>query len=715
MINAIQPAGFARKPVSLLIATLLGGAQASAFAADGAVTLPEVQVSASLVALDTLPTEQSTLYTIKRSSSATELDMSLKETPQTVSIVSNPVMQDFAAKTVNDALTLSSGVVVEKVETDRTYYTARGFDVTNFQVDGLGVPFANNEVVGALDTAIYDRIEVVYGANGLMTGTGMPSAAINFIRKRPLDTFHASADVQVGSWNALRVDGDISAPLNEAGSVKGRLVVAGSTADSYIDRYSNERALAYGISEAELGEHTRAALGFHYQKNNSSGNMWGAVPMLDSKGQQIDYPTSISSAADWSYWNTEIQSAFAEMEHHFSADWKARLAFTRNEYRNNGELFYVYGTPDAVTGEGVFSYPSQYSEKNIQNIADLALSGKFALGGRNHELAFGGNWSTSRLDALSRYGNDIGTALPPLWSWDGRYPKPEFNASSNGANFKDERQSLYLATRLHLLDPLHLIAGARWTSVDITGQSYGQSRASSASDTTPYVGATFDLNDNLALYASYSKTFNPQHQLDVNGDVLAPVRGASSEAGIKGEFFNKTLNASLAVFRTSQNNLAEQAGYKGADAYYRGIDAESTGVQLDVSGQLAPGWQASAGYTGLSLDNPQGDAVRTYVPRHLLRLATTYQLPFVTGLKVGGSVNWQDGTSATADAGTLRQEAYAILNLMARYEFSQQFSAAINLNNVTNEKYLSSLYWGNTGQGYYGAPFNASVTLSWKY
>ncbi len=125
-------------------------------------------------------------------SAVTGLDMSLRETPQSVTILNQARIRDFGLTSVNDLLAQVTGVNVEKVETDRTYYNSRGFDITNFQVDGVGLPLIWGIQFGDLDTVLFDRVEVVRGANSMMTGTGNPSATVNYVRKRPTDTFKAS-------------------------------------------------------------------------------------------------------------------------------------------------------------------------------------------------------------------------------------------------------------------------------------------------------------------------------------------------------------------------------------------------------------------------------------------------------------------------------------------------------------------------------------------
>ncbi|WP_417069234.1 TonB-dependent siderophore receptor [Niveibacterium terrae] len=664
----------------------------------------------------TAQSEANRSYTARSSSTATGLDLSLRETPQAVSVITRSLMDDFALTNINSALSMSSAVIVEKVETDRTYYTARGFDVTNFQTDGLGMPFANGNVVGDIDTAIYERVDAVYGANGLISGTGYPSATVNLIRKRPTAKTNASLGASLGSWNTRRLDADVSGSLLDKPSLRARLVSAYESGDSYLDRHSHEKSVFYGIVEADLDAATTLALGTSYQSNRSKGPSWGGIPLLYSDGSATDYPTSTSTATDWAYWNSQTQSSFAELSHQLAAGWQLRAVLTHNEYSSQGKLFYAYGSPDKDTGLGLYAYPSRYDMANSQNIGDLQLTGHFALFGRTHELSAGLNWSRSALSDLSRYGQGIGTALPSLNGWNGAYAEPSFDASTAGSSFIYHQRSAYVAGRLRATDSLQLIAGARATKAETWGQSYGVDHASSGSRLTPYLGLVQDLNAELSVYASYAGIFTPQYQLDASGSALDPVKGRNLELGLKGEFLDKRLNSSLALFQSQQKNLAESAGLNpNGDTYYRGIDARSHGVQFDVSGQLSSRLQANFGYTWLAIHGDDGADVRTYTPRRLLRLSGNYRVPLIDALKLGASLSRQSETTAQASAGTVRQPAYTLLNLMAHYDLSRQLSLSAQLENVTNKKYLASMYWASTGQGYYGASRNGSVAMNWKF
>jgi len=702
-------AAFVRHPLACALLALFA---LPASAAED-VTLAPVKVAAQTD--QEPPSERSGAYTVRRSRSATGLNLSLRETPQTVSVITRAQMDDFQLNSVNDALSASSGVMVEKIETSRTYYTARGFDITSFQADGVGMPFIYGNIYGDMDAAIYDRVEAVYGANGLMTSTGYPAATINFVRKRPTVDLQASVKGTLGSWNTYRLDADVSRALVESGAIRGRLVVAREDGDSYLDRYGLAKTVFYGVVEADLGPATQLTIGHNEQANKARSPIWGALPMFYTDGTRTNYSRSTSPAADWAYWDTTYKTSFAELTHEFDNRWQARAVLTRNDNSNDSALLYVYGRPDKATGLGVLAYPARYNASNQQTQADVQLSGPFRLWGQEHELTLGANWSKSELNDATHYGRGIGTALPALDNWDGSYPMPLFDASTDGSAFTYRQRSAFAAARITPTDGLKLIGGARATRADSDGISYGVARNSKASDVTPYFGVVYDLTPNLSAYASHADIFTPQYQLDASGNVLKPVEGRSSEIGLKGEFFQRRLNASLAVFRTVQDNLAEVAGYNGTKAYYGGINARSRGFQFDMAGQLAPRLEANLGYTQLSLHGDDGEDVRTYTPRRLLRLAATYRLPFVDKLKIGANLSHQGDVYAMAGSDELRQKAYTLIGLTARYDISKQLSVSATLRNLTDEKYLSSLYWGSYGQGYYGAPRNGSIALAWTY
>lgn len=708
--------GFSRPRASLVLGlsiSLSGQVLAEATtppAEDPAGELAPVTVTATGLA-DT--TEGSGSYAAGRNATATGLAMTAKETPQSTSVVTRTEMEDFGYTDVNDVLASTTGVRVEKVETDRTYYTARGFDIQNFQMDGQGVPFTYGNVVGDLDTVIYDRVEVLRGSNGLMSGTGTPSATVNFVRKRPTDALQSQLDVTVGSWDRRRIDADVSNRLNDSGTVRGRFVTGYEAGNSWLQRYSQEKSVHYGVVEMDLTDATTLALGASFQNNNSSSPLWGALPLYYTDGTPTDYDVSTSTSADWAYWNGEFTNVFAELTHALGSDWQAVAAVNYRETLSDGKLFYVYGTPDKSTPESdLFAYPSRYELDNDQLVADLRIHGPFEWFGREHQAIFGASYWESELQDRSDYGAGIGTPIPPLELFDGNYPEPAFDAAVNGSQFTDRQKSVYAATRLKLLDALAFVGGARVISLSSRGTTYGTSTDTEYSaEVVPYYSLVYDLNATHALYASYAEIFDPQTELDINGDRLDPIVGETREVGLKSAFFADTLQTTLAVFETEQDNLAGNPQGTPPNEYYEETDGiRSRGYEVDVRGELLPGWQVAGGFTQVNISNPDDSRARPYTPERFWNLSTTWQVPQVERLKVGGSVRWQD--TIRTENGLREQASYTLLDLMARYQLSPAVSAQLNVRNVTDEKYLNSLYWN---QGYYGEPRAASVKISWQY
>jgi outer membrane receptor for ferric coprogen and ferric-rhodotorulic acid len=680
--------------------------------------LPEVEVKSKAAQPDQ-PSEKTKSYSVKSTATATRLDTSIRETPQSISVITRQELDDFRILSVNEALSYATGIKVEQFETDRTEYTARGLNITSFQIDGLNSPISfSGTNYGDLDVAVFDRIEVLRGANGLVAGTGNPSATINFVRKRATKDFQAKVDVSAGSWDNRRLDADVSTALNADGSVRGRLVGAYQNRNSYLDRYSTERNVVYGVIEADLSDSTSVAIGHTYQKNDSSGNNFGSLPLLYTDGSKRHYKVSDSPATDWAYMKVDTNVSFAELTHYFNNDWQVKGQLTYKDTGSEGRYNYIDGFEDRATGLGTYtSYPYIYSFATKDHVADIYANGPFELAGRKHELVVGATWSKSYMKEYSRIGDTIGNISVVSFDDLGNFPIPNFGPKSKDSDYQSTTTNLYTAAKLNPLDALKVTVGGSLLSYELEGVAYGTDQIAKENNKfTPYVGAVLDLSNTISLYASYAGIYKPQVEKGVNLKPLAPLKGKNYEAGIKSEWFNKKLNSSFALFRTEQENQAQAVGTNGTITTYEGIQATTKGYEFDVSGELTDNLNINAGYTRLmSVKGDHDQNVNPFVPRHLVHVTTVYTVPSIENLKVGASLNWQSDTHV--DIGTVRyeQDSYATLNLMANYKIDEHWSAAVNLYNVTDEKYLSSMRYAYAGQAFYAAPFSGLATVTWKY
>ena len=670
-------------------------------------------------------------YTIdKRIDTATGLGLTLRETPQSVSVVTAQRILDQNLNTVADVVLNSVGVSVNEVDDVRNTFNARGFQINNYQVDG--VPLAWTLAGGAgetmADVSIYERVEIVRGATGLLTGAGDPSASINLVRKHADSrTFEGYLSAGVGSWNTWQVSGDVAGPLAADGAVRGRVVAKYETGENFIDLFKDKKLVLYGVIDADLGNNTLLRVGASHQHEDPTAPAWGALPSFYSDGTFAVWPRSKTASADWTYWKTTNQNIFANLSHTFSNGWEVKLNYNWLRNAEKTEILYVYGTLDKTTGLGLAALPFKDDGESIQNSFDVQLKGDYELFGRQHDFVLGALHSEQKLKTATF----AALAFPTpgnFNTWDGSYPNPGFSTTGTlPVDMKTEQTGFYGSTRLNLTDRLKLILGGRLSSWKRTGVNYSPAFDFGDDNVAiPYAGVLYDLTPNHRLYASYTEIFQPQDAQSSDGAFLDPITGEASEIGLKSAFFDNRLQTSLAVFRIVQDNLAQGTGvfFPGTtppkEIFVAAKGATSEGFEFEVIGQPLEGWNVSFGYSQFEAKDEADLKVNTDQPRQLVKLFTTYRLPgAMSGLVVGGGVNWRSKsyTDTTNPVSGLpfrmEQKAFALVSLMARYEINDQLSVQANIENLTDETYYSQI--GFYSQYRYGKPRNYSVSLKYAF
>ncbi|THF66177.1 ferric-rhodotorulic acid/ferric-coprogen receptor FhuE [Pseudothauera nasutitermitis] len=674
-------------------------------------------------------TEGSGSYTTRATAAATGLDLSPRETPQSVSVVTRQRIDDQGLQDLGNILLNTTGVSAQQLDSERTVFAARGFGISDLQYDGISTYYKSNYAIGEseLDSILYDRIEVVRGATGLLAGSGEPSASVNLVRKHAdSKTFKGEATLSLGSWNNRRGTLDVSTPLTQDGRIRGRIVAAYEDKEAFFDRYERQRSTIYGVVDADLTPATTLSVGASYQHNDAQGLTYGGVPSWYTDGTPARFSRSFSVAPKWNREKSKVRNAFANLDHQFDNGWKAQLRLMHSKSTVDNQRLFVWGFPDPDT-DLIADEPSigRFPGYRKQNSVDARLSGPFTLAGREHEAIVGMahvdhryafDWvgsSTAWSSPLDIH--DFGSVAEPRWDYSTRELSERNHTRQTAA---------YGALRLSLADPLKLIVGGRYTRYDRAGAGWASSGEYdySANEFVPYAGLVYDLNATYSVYASYTSIFNYQDFRDRNGAWLDPVTGKAYETGIKGAFLDGRLNASLALFRIEQDNLAqEDAGHliPGTDgtAYYGTQGAVSEGFEAELSGELKPGWQVALGISHFSAKDASDNDVNTSHPRTLLRLFTTYRLPGEWHkLTLGGGANWQSRVyydNVGPNGERQQQNAYALASLMASYDFSPAMSLQMNVNNVFDKKYQRAVNW--YGQVIWGTPREFVATLRYKF
>lgn len=669
-------------------------------------------------------TEGTGSYTSQSSSSSNRLNMTLKETPQSVTVITQQRIADQKLSNLTDALEATSGITVvrEGLGADSDAYYSRGFTISNFEIDG--VPTSSKMDNYTQNTAMYDRVEVVRGATGLISGMGQPSATINLIRKRPTATPQASISGEAGSWDRYGTSVDVSGPLNDAGNIRGRMVLDYKNQHSWVDRYKQDANLVYGISEFDLSDSTLLTLGFSYQTVHTNAPPRSGFPLFMRNGERTDFKRAYNAATDWSFYDHDQTSYFASLEQQFDNGWSAKLDFTRTENKYDSAISYLYGDIDPATGLGGNVLPNKFKGNPEQNAIDAYVTGPFEFLGREHELIAGVQLSQIRNNNAPDYGgwmrSGYAGAIGPIYSWDGSAPTPQF-VKKGEEDFKENQYAAYLTSRWHLNDATTLILGGRlidWKQTDdvvYTAPDYTDTHLDRQENGVfiPYGGIVYDLSDMWSVYASYTKIFSPQSEQTVTGSYLQPLEGTGYELGLKGSFNDDRLNASLALFKLEQDNLAQQDGNNltpsNWQAYTAAQGTTTQGVELELNGELAANWNIAGGYTYSVSTDADNKRISAQIPRHSVKMFSTYRLSGpLDKLTVGGGFNWQSKTGF--DLRYYTQQSYAVANLMARYEITPNLSASVNLNNVFDKQYFTT-----TSAGVYGAPRNLMTGFKYDF
>lgn len=697
--------------------------------------LPAVVVTAGVER--SAVTEGSGSYTTGSMSTATGLGLSMRDTPQSVSVVTRQRMEDERLQTLDDVLRATTGLTSTYNGSGRALWYARGERIQSLQIDGLPLSISDGFSTDSLSlpaTVLYDHIEIVRGANGLMQGSGNPSAAVNMVRKRPTREKQVAVELSAGSWSTYAAQIDAGGPLNEAGTLRARGVLYGTDGNSYQQDSSKDNKLGYGILEADLTPDTMLTAGLVLQNERNRGYDWGGLPTRID-GSFYPFSASTTLIPDWTFLNKRNQQVFAELTHQFNDDWK--LTFSANKISAKAammgrSLVHTNAVNDQLS---ISNTDLRYTDER-ENFG-LHLQGAYELLGRRHELMVGANVQHTDWYYWSA-GIGVRTPFDP-WNFNlSGLPYPTAIRSTSYESSRRKDTGVYMATRFDLPFSTKLILGGRFSWVDyVSKTSWSSASYKATREFTPYAGLVHELSPTTSAYASYTEIFQPQSQRDVTGQLLPPVTGSNYELGVKGEFFGGKLNASAALFQTVQNNLPKGVAnntncFSMTMTCYEASDkVRNRGLEFDISGELLPGWSIAAGYTYNVSKYAAGGSVdkdyNTYLPRHLVKLATTWQLPgAMQAWKVGANMQaqssiYQDQTTTgyqSYNYGAIpyrvEQKAYQVYGLMASYQFDRSTEVQLNLNNVFNKLYYSTIggtNWGN----HIGTPRNGAVTLRMKF
>lgn len=671
-------------------------------------TLPPVTVMAQSdpVALRTSPPI----------SVGSKIALAQREIAQSVSVVTTEQIETQNMHVLEDALRNVPGVTVRDGDSERPMFYSRGFPMESVQYDGVPVIVANSATTPGL--IMFDRVEVLRGPAGVLNGLAGSGGAVNLVRKRAPKELQASAEVSAGSYDNYRGSVDVGGAVNDAGTLRARVAASQQERKfAEADQYRKDTQF-YGTIEADLDAATTLRLGLGYQSLDQRVP-WNGLPAYDDY-TLLKLPKSRSLLQSWNRNTYKTSSAFAELEHRLDNGWTSKLSTTVLQHRNTLRTSLPVTAVDKATGDYMVGLNDGVWDDD-QHAVDAYASGPYTLFGRTHQLVLGANYQDLK-DTQANTPNTyrmVNLAQPD-------FPAPAPAQRGLPWISKGKQYGVYANTRLSLADPLTLVLGGRfsWWTSDIVRGADDPLNDSAHARFTPNVGLVYDIDRQHALYASHSGIFTPQFVRDATNHVLKPIEGNQQEIGLKGEYLDGRLNASVALFRVNEKNRAQQDlnDPSGATYFPKGR-ARSQGVETQVSGEALPGLKLLAGYTFTQtkyLDsslNTNGD-FETYTPRHLLKLWANYRLP-------GELQKWSVGTGAYVSSRlqaidryatpnqALVQGGYATFDLRIAYQVTPKMELSLNVNNLFDRSYYRSLGFVSGGN-FIGSPREALLTMRIK-
>lgn len=715
--------------VSLLPAAVL------AQEADFSVSLDEVRVTEK--SAPSVYSEASGAYT-PRAVEVGKAAQSLREIPQSVTVVTRQRMDDQALRTLDDVMAQTTGVTREESWLDTTY-SARGLTISNIRYDGGGAT-STRSGSRSQDMAQFDSVALLRGADGLF-GAGEAGGVINYTYKRALAQRQTQVLLSGGSMANYRAELDTTGALNAEGSIRGRLVAVTHDRKEMAEPSRLKRQMLYGTLEFDLAPETLLTLGSSHQTDRNTG--FNASLPRYADGSDLGLSRNTNMGAPWNWIERENTALFAKLEHQLAAGWqlKASLRQTRfNEGVNGAE---IESAPAPGTLVGADWWIHQSKSKTRETSLDLNAQGGFEAFGRRHDVILGADLQRTRDVTRSLWPRigpaDVFNRTPP------DYPGYPLGDWTSGSQTRLQKSGLYGSVRLRPLDDWAVILGGRYTLQDRSSQHDMDGSLSSQSREghvfVPYAGVVYDLSPRASIYASTAEIYQSQagkFSAPLPGAPLDPVRGRTYELGIKGEWL-QGLTASAALFHTEKKGEAvvdpdyPQTDWRGGCCYFRDGFLRSRGIDLELTGRVSPNLQVAVGYTFNDNVNKRADDARfsTVTPRHLFKAWGDYRF--------GGSLQaWSLGAGVVAQAAHYRASGisaynpatggydgawtpyqftspgYAVWSARLGYAIDKDWKVAVNVSNLFDKAYYSTVGYAGYGN-FYGEKRAVVVTLQGKF
>jgi len=711
-----HPLRFSVLAAALCSAGVFGTASLAQPAADATSRLDAIRVTATPVERADGPVQG---LRATRSATATRTDTPIAEIPQSISVVPAEVMEDLQITSVHRALDFAGGVTPSStgIGLGMGSYTVRGFLTGASAYNGFvsrGEQYLHSSSA-MVDTALLERIEVLKGPASGLYGYSDPGGIVNMVSKRPQAERFSQFHVSAGSWDRTRGTMDLNLPLTEDGRVLSRInVVAEDTGGFRNHVPKSERQIVSPSILWRLGDDT--SLFVHSEFSRTLRPIDGGIYAIDGDWRAMSAKTYLGEPNDGRTKNND-RLLQVILTHALNAQWNLRLAGQVKHGTRYG-LSSETRTP-GTAGAAPDEAPRRYRIRDWQwldQAVQMEAVGRFDLAGLQHQLLIGVEVDSTRNDARfpgsvpsggpGGYGINIydpiyGQAKPGIPDNDNY----RYHVKSRAFNLQDQitftdRLSGQFGVRAEHFRQYQLERTAR------------DERNQKRTGFVPRGGLIYKVTPNTSVFGNAAASFQP-NGMSANGQVLEPEKGLGFEAGLKFDWLDGRLGATVAAFHITKKNISladpDNPGFRMTAG-----EAVSKGLDMQVSGQITPAFRLIGAYAytaaKITKDNRPAfqDGRLANVPRHNVGLMGVYA--FEAGVSTGAALTYRS-ERLTENGGNLHIPSYTTVDLFARWDVTKDVSVNLNLNNVFDRWYMAT---GGGRGGMPGEPFNVKfgVTLT---
>ncbi|MEH2286251.1 TonB-dependent siderophore receptor [Nostoc sp.] len=647
-------------------------------------------------------------YNVPDSSTATRTDTPLRDIPQSIQVIPQQVIKDQQITRISDATRNVSGVSpLSGYGGFSDDYTIRGFTNSNLLRNGFTT--SNFFTYGAN----VERVEVLKGPSSVLYGQVEPGGVINFVTKQPLSSPYYAAELTAGSFSFYRGTIDLSGPLTTDKKLLYRLNVAYENSGSFRDFYHQDIFSVSPVITYKPSENT--TLSFEYEYGKRRGSFDRGLP---PSSVFLTLPISRFLGEPSDFLNIDFQRGTATVDHRFSENLQLRSSFSvQSTFDNN--IYTQAGTDFEPDGRSVLrgNIIVNRNRRNEDYSWQTDLIGKFNTGSIAHQLLLGLELRRNTDINPNFFGGDIASIdiFNPVYG-----ARPTGTVVQRVFGTRISTTGIYLQDQVTLLSNLKLLVGGRYDFVfSDNSAKIGDENSTNSnfydSAFSPRVGLVYQPIEPISLYASYSRSFVPNNATTFSGVSLEPSRGTQYEVGIKSEFFDQRLSATLAAYDITKTNIPTTDANHTDFSIAIG-EVKSRGIELDVAGEILPGWKIIAsGYLNDAFVSEDNDP--TIKGQRLVNTAyngatlwTTYEIQqgSLKGLQFGGGIFFV-GSRIANQSDPFTVSSYLRTDAAISYKHDN-WRAALNFKNIFDVKYYDT-------QGYFvvpQAPLTVLGTISFE-